>query len=68
MQTVTGVQCELCPKLPQQTVHLGQLDVASKPGQPGSSGFTGSIVVCVVSNQRRPPLGSAAAEDMERVT
>lgn len=50
------------------TVHLGQLDVASKPGRPQSNGFTGDIVVCVVSNQQCPLLGSAAAEAAERVT
>lgn len=50
------------------TVHLGQLDAASKPGRPQSNGFTGDIVVCVVSNQQRPLLGSAAAEAAERVT
>lgn len=56
------------PKLPQQTVHLGQLDVASKPRLPELGGFTGDIVVCVVSNQQHLPLGSAAVEDVERVT
>lgn len=32
------------------------------------AGFTGDIVVCVVSNQQHPPLGAAAVQDVERVT
>lgn len=56
------------PQAATATVHLGQLDVTSKPKRPWSNGFTNDIVVCVVTNQQCPPLGCTVVEAAERVT